>query len=45
MCFRLLESLGTLQCKMRIQAKDDIYEATKSRVAKVEEEQKKNWYV
>ncbi|GLH07418.1 RNA polymerase II elongation factor Ell [Gryllus bimaculatus] len=37
-----LENLGALQCKMRIQAKDDVYEATRHRMAVAEEAQKKN---
>ncbi|KAG8236070.1 hypothetical protein J437_LFUL011994 [Ladona fulva] len=36
------EFMGTLPCKMRIQATDDVYAATKQRMAVVEEQQKKN---
>ncbi|XP_067005383.2 RNA polymerase II elongation factor Ell [Anabrus simplex] len=39
---RNLESLGTLQCKMCIQAKDDVYAATRHRMAVAEEAHKKN---
>ena len=31
--------------KMNIKAKDDVYEATRQRMAVAEEESKKNWYV
>ena len=40
---RSLESLGALQCKMRIQANDDVYETTINRLAAAEENHKKNW--
>lgn len=39
---RSLESLGSMQFKMHIHAKDDVYEATKHRMAVAEEESKKN---
>lgn len=39
---RSLAALGALACKMRIQAKDDVYEATRHRVAAAEEQSKKN---
>ncbi|KAJ9580094.1 hypothetical protein L9F63_004236, partial [Diploptera punctata] len=39
---KCLESLGAMQCKMRIQAKDDVYEATRHRMAVVENNYKKN---
>ncbi|XP_026290839.1 RNA polymerase II elongation factor Ell [Frankliniella occidentalis] len=39
---RSLAALGALTCKMRIQAKEDVYEATRHRVAAAEEQQKKN---
>ncbi|KAK0161090.1 hypothetical protein PV327_009605 [Microctonus hyperodae] len=35
-----LESLGTLPCKMRIQANDDVYETTRHRMAVAEENSK-----
>ncbi|XP_051175717.1 RNA polymerase II elongation factor Ell [Leptopilina boulardi] len=35
-----LESLGALQCKMRIQANDDVYETTRHRMAVAEENNK-----
>lgn len=44
-CHRSLAALGALACKMRIQAKDDVYEATRHRVAAAEEQSKKNWLV
>ncbi|KZS00674.1 RNA polymerase II elongation factor ELL, partial [Daphnia magna] len=42
---RSLESLGVMGLKMNIKAKDDVYEATRQRMAVAEEESKKNWYV
>lgn len=39
---RSLAALGALSLKMRIQAKEDVYEATRHRVAAAEEQQKKN---
>nr|XP_018905239.1 PREDICTED: RNA polymerase II elongation factor Ell [Bemisia tabaci] len=39
---KCLETVGSLQCKMRIHANEDIYEATRSRMAAVEQQQKKN---
>lgn len=38
-----LESLGVLPCKMRIQAKEDVYETTRHRMAAVEENNKNKW--
>jgi hypothetical protein len=43
--YRSLRSLGALQCKMRIQANDDVYETTLHRLAAAEENHKKSWYV
>jgi len=42
---RSLAALGPLARKMRIHAKEDIYEATRQRVAEAEDQQKKNWLV
>ena len=42
---RSLESLGVMTLKMNVQAKEDVYEATRQRMAVAEEESKKNWYV
>lgn len=39
---RCLESVGALQCKLRIHANEDVYEATRHRMAVVEEQHKKN---
>ncbi|GAB6019015.1 hypothetical protein CHUAL_000646 [Chamberlinius hualienensis] len=39
---RSLESLGSLQFKIHIQAKEDVYQITKQRMAEAEEENKKN---
>lgn len=39
---RSLESLGVMGLKMNIKAKDDVYEATRQRMAVAEEESKKN---
>lgn len=39
---RCLESVGALQCKLRIHANEDVYEATRHRMAAVEEQHKKN---
>ncbi|EEB10116.1 conserved hypothetical protein [Pediculus humanus corporis] len=39
---RALESCGPLSHTMCIQAKEDVYEATRNRMAEVEEQQKKN---
>nr|CAD7204431.1 unnamed protein product [Timema douglasi] len=41
---KVLELLGAVPCKMRIQAKEDAFETTRNRVAVVEENYKKNWY-
>ncbi|EFX81756.1 hypothetical protein DAPPUDRAFT_317378 [Daphnia pulex] len=43
--YQSLESLGVMGLKMNIKAKDDVYEATRQRMAVAEEESKKNWYV
>jgi len=40
---RSLESLGVMALKMNVKAKDDVYEATRQRMAVAEEESKKNW--
>ncbi len=40
---RSLESHGLMALKMSIKAKDDVYEATRQRMAVAEEESKKNW--
>ena len=40
---RSLESLGGMALKMNIKAKEDVYEATRQRMAVAEEESKKNW--
>ncbi|XP_047122033.1 RNA polymerase II elongation factor Ell-like [Schistocerca piceifrons] len=37
-----LEPLGALPCKMRIHAKDDVYDRTRDQLAKAEENQKRN---
>nr|CAD7447561.1 unnamed protein product [Timema bartmani] len=39
---KVLELLGAVPCKMRIQAKEDAFETTRNRVAVVEENYKKN---
>lgn len=41
---RSLESLGAMTLKMNVKAKEDVYEATRQRMAVAEEESKKNWY-
>lgn len=38
-----LDVLGSLPNKMRIQANEDVYEATRQRVAVAEENQKNKW--
>lgn len=40
---RLLETLGAMPNKMLIQANDDVYEATKARMAVAEEIKKDKW--
>ncbi|XP_046444893.1 RNA polymerase II elongation factor Ell-like [Daphnia pulex] len=40
--YQSLESLGVMGLKMNIKAKDDVYEATRQRMAVAEEESKKN---
>lgn len=40
---RLLETLGAMPTKMLIQANDDVYEATKHRMAVAEEIKKDKW--
>ena len=42
---RSLESLGPMTLKMNVKAKEDVYEATRQRMAVAEEESKKNWYI
>lgn len=42
---RSLESLGVMTLKAGVQAKEDVYEATRQRMAVAEEESKKNWYL
>ena len=37
--------LGALQYKMRIQAKDDVYDSTRESMAKAAETQKQKWWV
>lgn len=39
---RCLESIGALSCKLRIHANEDVYEATRHKMAAVEEQHKKN---
>jgi RNA polymerase II elongation factor ELL len=38
-----LDALGTLQSKMRIHAKEDVYEAARKNWVAAEQQQKKNW--
>ncbi|BES94138.1 RNA polymerase II elongation factor [Nesidiocoris tenuis] len=39
---RCLESVGSLPCKMRVQANEDVYATTKSRMQAAEKQQKEN---
>ncbi len=39
-----LESMGALPFKMRIHAKEDVYEATRQRINALEEERLHDWY-
>uniref|UniRef100_A0A023F1T6 Putative rna polymerase ii elongation factor n=1 Tax=Triatoma infestans TaxID=30076 RepID=A0A023F1T6_TRIIF len=39
---RCLESVGSLPCKMRVQANEDVYETTKNRMQAAEKQQKEN---
>ena len=41
--FSSLENLGSLPYKIRIQAKDDVYETTRRRMAVAEENIKNKW--
>jgi hypothetical protein len=38
-----LDALGTLQSKMRIHAKEDVYEAARKNWAAAEQQDKKKW--
>ena len=42
MSFRKLETLGPMPYKMTVLAKEDVYEATRLKMAEAEEESKKN---
>lgn len=39
-----LECLGSIRHKIRINANDDVYEATKNRMTEAEDKYKNKWY-